>query len=71
MEARAHDRGLGLGWAIGVATVEEIDRINIYHASHLAMIRALEGLGRAEEDHVLVDGNHAPKGLKMPGRPRS
>jgi ribonuclease HII len=44
-------------WAIGVgaASVAEIDRLNIYHATHLAMRRAIRRVG--EHDHVLVDGN--------------
>ncbi|MFI5198941.1 MAG: ribonuclease HII, partial [Candidatus Limnocylindrales bacterium] len=44
-------------WAIGVgaASVSEIDRLNIYHATHLAMRRAISRVG--EHDHVLVDGN--------------
>jgi ribonuclease HII len=45
-------------FGIGHATVEEIDAINIYHASHLAMKRAAEALG--EFSHVLVDGNAIP-----------
>lgn len=51
---------------IGVASVEEIDRINIYHAAHLAMARAIENAlaGRnLKADHVLVDGKFVPKGL--------
>jgi ribonuclease HII len=40
--------------AVGAASVAEIDRLNIYHASHLAMRRALRRLGAY--DHVLVDG---------------
>jgi ribonuclease HII len=39
---------------IGAASVAEIDRLNIYHATHLAMRRALDRLGG--HDHVLVDG---------------
>lgn len=42
-------------WAVGFASVEEIDRINIYHASLLAMRRAVNAL-RLEGGHVLVDG---------------
>jgi ribonuclease HII len=49
--------------AIGSASVEEIDRLNIHHASHLAMMRAIEALG-VRPDHVLVDGKFIPKGLK-------
>lgn len=58
-------REWAFAWGLGVATVEEIDRINIYHASHLAMVRALEALARPY-DHVLVDGNQTPKGLSRP-----
>jgi ribonuclease HII len=40
---------------VGAASVREIDAINIYHATHLAMRRAIARLGG--HDHVLVDGN--------------
>ncbi|MES2208823.1 MAG: ribonuclease HII [Chloroflexota bacterium] len=40
---------------VGAASVAEIDRLNIYHATHLAMRRAITRLGG--HDHVLVDGN--------------
>ncbi len=40
---------------VGAASVDEIDRLNIYHATHLAMRRAIARL--AGHDHVLVDGN--------------
>jgi ribonuclease HII len=39
---------------VGAASVTEIDRLNIYHATHLAMRRAITRLGTW--DHVLVDG---------------
>jgi ribonuclease HII len=39
---------------IGAASVADIDRLNIYHATHLAMLRAIARLGG--HDHVLVDG---------------
>jgi len=40
---------------VGAASVREIDLLNIYHATHLAMRRAI---GRLDgHDHVLVDGN--------------
>src|SRR2546430_4526643 len=39
---------------IGAASVAEIYRLNIYHASHVAMQRALRQIGAY--DHVLVDG---------------
>ena len=53
-------RECALSWSIGVATPEEIDEINILHASLLAMQRAVEGLAIAP-DHVQVDGNRCPK----------
>jgi ribonuclease HII len=43
-----------LAWGVGAASVGEIERLNIYHASHLAMRRALARI--AGYDHVLVDG---------------
>ena len=39
---------------MGAASVADIDRLNIYHATHLAMTRAIARLGG--HDHVLVDG---------------
>ena len=55
-----------VAWGIGVASVAEIDRLNIYHASHLAMLRALGALAVAPA-RILVDGNVVPKGLSAPG----
>jgi len=52
------------GVAVGIATVQEIDQVNIYHASLLAMRRAVEGLPRAPQ-HVLVDARTVP-GIPMP-----
>ena len=52
---RAH----ALAWAIGIATVEEIDRINILQASLLAMQRAVASLSIVPH-LALVDGNRAP-----------
>lgn len=53
-----------LAWALGRADVLEIDRMNILRASHLAMQRAVAGLGMCP-DLALVDGNLTP-GLSMP-----
>ena len=39
---------------VGAASVAEIDRLNIYHATHLAMRRAVARIG--PHDHVLLDG---------------
>jgi ribonuclease HII len=49
-------------FAVGEATVEEIDRINILQATFLAMRRAVEALAVAP-DIVLIDGNQVPRGL--------
>ena len=46
-------------WAIGLASVEEIDRLNILQATLLAMQRAVQGLAVAPRI-ALVDGNQAP-----------
>lgn len=50
--------------SIAHVSVEEIDDINILRASHLAMERAISGLGRV--DHALIDGNMVPRGLSIP-----
>lgn len=47
--------------------VEEIDRLNIYHAAHLAMCRAVAGLKTAP-CLALVDGNRVPRDLSCPGQ---
>ena len=52
-------RERAIAWAVAHATVEEIDRINIFHASMLAMRRAVEALGVKPEE-AWIDGNHSP-----------
>lgn len=49
---------------VGVASVEEIDALNIYHAALLAMRRAVEALGEPP-DHLLVDARIIP-GVTIP-----
>ena len=49
-----------LAWCVAVASVEEIDAINILQATLLAMKRAVEGLGMTP-DEVVIDGLHVPK----------
>ena len=49
-----------VAWAVGVAEVGEIDRLNIYHAGLLAMRRALLGLPLAPS-FVLVDARRIPE----------
>ncbi len=51
---------------VGAASVAEIHRLNIYHASHVAMQRALRHVG--EYDHVLVDGRRILDPTFAPGK---
>jgi ribonuclease HII len=46
-----------LAWGVGFASVEEIDQLNILHATGLAMRRAVEALAHPPV-HALVDGNY-------------
>lgn len=48
-----------IAWSIGRATPEEIDTLNILHATMLAMQRAVHSLN-VTPDFVLVDGNRCP-----------
>lgn len=50
--------------SIAHATVEEIEEHNILRASHLAMVRALDGL-REPADFALIDGNMVPRDLTI------
>ena len=45
-----------IAWAVGIVTPEEIDKINIFNASFLAMHRALDQL-KVRPQAVIVDGN--------------
>jgi ribonuclease HII len=53
LAAKIRSRALAVG--VGAASVREIDRINIFHASVLAMRRALGRLA-VRPDHVILDG---------------
>ncbi len=59
-------RERALAWAVAEASVEEIDRLNILHATMLAMKRAVEALP-VKADEALVDGNRCPA-LDIPVR---
>jgi ribonuclease HII len=48
-----------IGWSVARASVEEIDQLNILHASMLAMKRALETLSIVPE-FAVIDGNRIP-----------
>jgi ribonuclease HII len=62
-------RSWAVASAVGWATVEEIDQINIYHAAHLAMRRAVIDVAAQLKRqgnivaHILIDGNAVPKEL--------
>ncbi len=55
-----------LAWSVASASVEEIEQLNILHASMLAMRRAILGLHPAA-DFALIDGNRCPQ-LPIPAR---
>src|SRR2546428_3481062 len=59
-------RGRVVKVGIGAASVAEIHRLNIYHASHVAMLRALRQIG--EYDWVLVDGRRILDPAFAPGK---
>ena len=53
-------RERAVAWAVAFASVEEIDAINIFRASLLAMRRAVEALSVAPQE-ALIDGTHCPE----------
>lgn len=53
-------REVAHSWSIGVASVEEIDQLNILQATLLAMTRAAEALN-TQPVRLLVDGTHCPQ----------
>ncbi len=53
-------RSAAVAWAVAWADAGEIDRLNILHASMLAMRRAVQGLP-VQPAHVQVDGNRCPR----------
>lgn len=55
-ELRLEVEAQAIAWAIGIASHDEIDRINILNASFLAMHRAIDQLKRQPE-YLLIDGN--------------
>tara|TARA_B100001989_G_C24532533_1_gene462458 strand:+ start:848 stop:1387 length:540 start_codon:yes stop_codon:yes gene_type:complete len=48
---------------IGIASMNEIDKLNVLKASHLSMVRAIQNLP-VNPDKIIVDGIHIPQGLK-------
>lgn len=59
-------RQRALTFAVAEASAAEVDALNIYHATHLAMRRAIDALTPAAE-YLLVDGNRLP-GHALPGQ---
>ncbi len=55
-----------LAFAVAEASATEVDELNIFHATHLAMRRAIDALAPAAE-YLLVDGNRLP-GHHVPGQ---
>lgn len=58
-------KSAAIDWAIAEASVEEIDQINILHASFLAMTRAVQQLS-IKPQHLLIDGNRFKSNLDIP-----
>lgn len=56
-----------VAWAVAAASVEEIDRLNIFHASMLAMRRAVQALAVAPGE-AWIDGNACPPELGCAAR---
>ncbi|HSM93243.1 MAG TPA: ribonuclease HII [Anaeromyxobacteraceae bacterium] len=65
LDARARERlcaevkAGAVAWAVGSATPEEVDALNVYQAGLLAMRRAVEALA-VRPDHLLVDARRIP-----------
>src|SRR3954467_4080575 len=55
----ARIKARAIAWSVASATVEEIDRLNIFHASMLAMRRAVQALG-VRPAEAWIDGPHSP-----------
>lgn len=56
-----------IAWSIGIATHQEIDKINILNASFLAMHRAIDQL-RNKPEYLLIDGNRFTAYPEIPHR---
>ncbi|GAB2730162.1 ribonuclease HII [Halomonas garicola] len=59
-------RQRALAFAVAEASAAEVDTLNIYHATHLAMRRAIDALA-PQAEYLLVDGNRLP-GHALPGQ---
>lgn len=56
-----------LAWQVVAVEVDDIDRLNIYHATMLGMRLALEAVAHAA-DCARIDGNALPRGLCRPAQ---
>jgi ribonuclease HII len=65
LAARIKERAIA--WSVAFASVAEIDRLNIFHASMLAMRRAVEGLPVPPHE-AWIDGNACPASLPCPAQ---
>jgi len=59
-------RSRALAFAVAEASAAEVDALNVFHATHLAMRRAIDALAPGAE-YLLVDGNRLP-GHHVPGQ---
>ncbi|WP_444679386.1 ribonuclease HII [Halomonas sp. E19] len=66
VELDAEIRDKALAFAVAEASHAEVDALNIYHATHLAMRRAIDAL-TLQPEYLLVDGNRLP-GHPLPGQ---
>lgn len=66
VELDAEIRAKALAFAVAEASHAEVDALNIYHATHLAMRRAIDAL-TLQPEYLLVDGNRLP-GHPLPGQ---
>jgi len=61
----AYIKSIATAWAIGEASVEEIDTVNILQATFIAMHRALDQVyEKVQFEHIIVDGPHFKPYLK-------
>ncbi|MBF0249364.1 MAG: ribonuclease HII [Alphaproteobacteria bacterium] len=67
LDALNHRFGTGIVYGVGVATVEEIDALNILQATMIAMTRAVDRLD-PQPDMALIDGNRVPDALSCRAR---
>ena len=60
-------RARALAYSVVAIEVDDIDRLNIFHATMLGMARAIATLA-LRPARALIDGNHVPKNIQCEGR---